>query len=217
MRLYLDTIDAREAAYAINTGLIYGLTSNPFLFEGKTDKPLVQTVSELLPYAHNELHVQVPGRTGDEYLKNGLAIYELDPKRIIIKIPVHREGLNGIKLLKEVGVRVTATAVTTSYQAILVGLLNVDYVAPFVTRISEAGYNGLKVIRRISKLYQMNNIKTLIIAASIRSVNQIIGALDAGAHAVTVKYPLFIRLLESPLSNKIIAQMNDAWNKIKFR
>lgn len=216
MRLYVDTVDRREAEEAVRSGLVYGITSNPFLFRSGLDKPLLRLVEELLPYVGNEFHVQVPGRSGEEYFRNGQRVFELDPKRIVVKIPTHREGVEGMRLLKEVGVRVTATAVTTVHQAIAVALLGVDYVAPFMARADESGYSGSELIRGIAEVYRVHGVKTLIIAASIRNPVQVVEAFRAGAHAVTVKHSLFRELAESPASRRIIGQMNEIWSRTEL-
>ena len=209
----MDTIILDEIKNAMNSGFVYGITCNPFLFKNDLKKPYKELIEELIPYVKNEFHVQVPGRDNKEYIQNAQRIYDIDPNKIIIKIPTWHEGIKAIKVLKETGVRITATAVTSVTQAIVVALLEVDYVAPFVTRLDESGYDGLKTLKDIIEIYRNNSVKTKILAASIRTPRQVIEAYKLGAYAVTVKYSLFTRLVESPVSQEIIKQMNNIWDK----
>jgi transaldolase len=214
MRLYVDTIILDEIKKAMESGFVYGITCNPFLFKNKLNKPFKKLIEDLVPHIKNEFHVQVPGHNRDELIKNAYEIYEIDPKKIIIKIPISSENVTVVKILKENDIKVTGTAVTSIAQAIVLALLNVDYIAPFVSRLDEAGYNGMSILKNIIEIYRINNVKTKIIAASIRTLKQVISAYKLGADAVTVKYDLFIRLIDSGFSHDIINQMNNVWSKI---
>ena len=213
MKLYVDTIVLDEIKDAMNSGYVYGITSNPFLFKNGLKKSYRELIEELAPYVRNEFHVQVPGRNHEEYIQYAHRIYDIDPSKIFVKIPTSREGIKAMKILKETGVRITATAVTSVTQAIAVALLEVDYAAPFVTRLDESGYNGLEILKDIIEIYRNNNIKTKIIAASIRTPRQVIEAYKLGAYGVTIKYDMFTKLVDSPISQEIIKQMNNIWDK----
>jgi transaldolase len=214
VRLYIDSIVKNEIVEAMGSGFVYGVTSNPFLFNSNSKVHLKNIVEELIPYVGNEFHVQVPGRDSDEYVKNALTIFNIDPKKLVIKIPMHSEGVKAMKVLKDVGVRVTATAVTNVVQGVVAALLGVDYVAPFVSRVDEAGYNGVEVVRQLAEVYRVHRVKTMIIAASIRTPTQLVNAFRAGADCATVKYSLFKSVVESATSNKIISQMNEIWRGV---
>ncbi len=214
MRLYVDSIVKNEIIEAIGSGFVYGVTSNPFIFSNGLKTSLKKLVTELLPYIGNEFHVQVPGRNCDEYVKNATIIYDIDPKKIVIKIPMHSEGVKAMKVLKEMGVKITATAITNVEQAIVAALLGVDYVAPFVARVDESGYSGIDVVRAIVEVYRVHKVKTLVLAASIRTPIQLVNAFMVGADCVTVKYSLLKSIVDSVVSNRVINQMNEIWKDI---
>lgn len=215
LRLYIDSIVKDEIIEAMESGFIYGVTSNPFILGSSVKKSLKSLVEELIPYVGNEFHVQVPGKNSDEYVRNAIAIHSIDAKKIVIKIPMHNEGVKAMKMLKEMGVRVTATAVTNVGQAILAALLNVDYVAPFVARVEESGYSGIDLIREIVEVYRVHRVRTLVLAASIRTPIQLIEVFKAGADCATVRYSIIRSFIESAVSNRIINQMNEFWKEIK--
>ncbi len=215
MRLYIDSIMKNEIVEAIESGFIYGVTSNPFIFSNNLKISLKSLVEELIPYIGNEFHVQVPGRDSSEYVKNALTIFNIDPKKVVIKIPMHSEGVKAMKMLKEVGVRITATAITNVIQGIVAALLGVDYVAPFIARVDESGYSGVELVKQLAEIYRIHKAKTLILAASIRTLTQLVNAFRAGADCATIKYSIFKNVVESDISSKIIFQMNEIWKEIK--
>jgi len=204
-----------EIVEAIESGFIYGVTSNPFIFSNNLKISLKSLVEELIPYIGNEFHVQVPGRDSSEYVKNALTIFNIDPKKVVIKIPMHSEGVKAMKMLKEVGVRITATAITNVIQGIVAALLGVDYVAPFIARVDESGYSGVELVKQLAEIYRIHKAKTLILAASIRTLTQLVNAFRAGADCATIKYSIFKNVVESNISSKIIFQMNEIWKEIK--
>ncbi len=216
MRLYVDTVDPREIDEAMGSGVVYGVTSNPFLYAERGVESLRSLVEELEPHVRNELHVQVPGRRNSELVDNALMVYEVNPRKIVVKIPAIAEGFKAMRQLKERGVRVTATAVTTASQAILASLVGADYVAPYVGRVDEAGYGGMELLRTIIEIYRAQRTDTMILAASMRSPGQVVEAYRLGADAVTVKYSMFRRLMESQLTEAIMRQVDDIWRGIRL-
>mgnify|MGYP001772664594 CR=1 FL=1 len=219
MRLYLDSAVPEEIRRGLETGLFYGVTMNPFLLRNHpllTSMSFTELVKMLEPLVEKEFHVQVPGNSFEELVKNALKVHAINPEKIFIKIPATPEGFKAISLLKKKGVRITVTAITSPAQAVLAALLGAEYVAPFTTRVYELGGDGMGLLRKILHLYRTHGVSTMVIAASIRSVDQVLKAFALGSHAVTIKYSLLQRLLLSEQTEEIVKEMNEAWKNIKF-
>ncbi|MGC8987986.1 transaldolase family protein [Infirmifilum sp.] len=218
MRIYLDSINPEEIKWAVENRLVYGVTMNPFLLKGVDTKKrsFIELIMELEPLVENEFHIQVPGINADELVKNALRVFSINEKKIVIKIPATEEGILAASILKRKGVRVTLTAVTTVNQALVANQIGVDYIAPFVTRVYELGGDGISLIKQIASIYKLNNSTTKIIAASIRSREQIVRAFLAGADAVTVKFDLLRKVLKSKKTSEIVEEMNKIWSNIIF-
>ena len=218
MRIYLDSINPEEIKWAVENRLVYGVTMNPFLLKGVDTKKrsFIELIMELEPLVENEFHVQVPGINADELVKNALRVFSINEKKMIIKIPATEEGILAASILKGRGVRVTLTAVTTVDQAVVANQIGVDYIAPFVTRVYELGGDGISLIKQIASIYKLNNSATRIIAASIRSREQIVRAFLVGADAVTVKFDLLRKILKSKKTLEIVEEMNNIWRNIVF-
>ena len=87
-----------------------------------------------------------------------------------------------------------------------------DYIAVYVNRISNSGLDGNKVIKTIKDAYKEHHIKTKIIGASYKNVQQVTDSLIAGADEVTVSKDLFEKLFDSNITNQSIKQFTKDYN-----
>ena len=77
------------------------------------------------------------------------------------------------------------TLVFSVSQAILCAQAGATYVSPFVGRLDQIGEDGIQLIQDIARVFCIHDIKTQILAASIRSPKQAEDAYKAGAHICT--------------------------------
>lgn len=131
----LDTIKGLYEYFPVD-----GVTTNPTILakEGKNPYEVLMAIREFIgPDA--ELHVQVVGKNADLIYEEAHMIRKRLGNNTFIKVPVTREGLKAIKVLKKNGFPVTATAIYTHMQAFLAGKAGADYAAPYVNRIDNLG------------------------------------------------------------------------------
>ena len=95
-------------------------------------------------------------------------------------------------------IKVNVTLCFSSAQALLAGKLGATYISPFIGRLDDIGTSGLNLIKEIVSIYNNYNkeIKTQVLAASIRSPLQVSQVAIMGAHVATIP-------------PKIITQMNN--------
>lgn len=82
---------------------------------------------------------QTWGSTVDEMYKNGMEISKRDRERIVIKVPVTKQGAEAATLLADSGVRICLTACYDSKQALIAGSMGVEYLAPYLGRYVISG------------------------------------------------------------------------------
>ncbi len=75
------------------------------------------------------------------------------------------------------------------------------YVSPFIGRLDDIGNEGMNIIYDIVQIFDIHDIDTEIIAASIRHPIHVTEAAKAGAHIATVPYKVFLQMLNHPLTN----------------
>lgn len=135
-----------------------------------------------------------------EKAKELLALYKaygIDQNRILIKIASTWEGIQAAKALEAEGIHCNLTLLFGLHQAKACADANVTLISPFVGRIldwykkaegvdhySIAKDPGVLSVKQIYTFYKQHQIKTEIMGASFRSVDQVLGL--AGCDLLTV-------------------------------
>jgi transaldolase len=98
------------------------------------------------------------------------------------------------------------TLVFSVSQALLCAAAGATYVSPFVGRLDQIGEDGIGLISDIAKAFCIHNIKTQILAASIRSPKQAEDAYLAGAHICTLPVKVFDSMFRHRLTDDGLKQ-----------
>lgn len=175
-----------------------GVTTNPSIL-AKAGRPPYESLKEIRALIGKEaqLHVQVTGGTREEMLGESRRIRKELGENTFIKVPVNREGLAAIRLMKKEGALVTGTAVYTRMQAYLAAEAGADYVAPYVNRIDNLGADGIRTTKDIHMLFQNNGLKTQVLAASFKNSQQVQELCLYGIGAATVSADVMESLLKN--------------------
>lgn len=211
MLLFLDTANKSCLEQRIATGLIDGITTNPSLLAQEAD-PLkaIKEICQLLP--HGDISVEVTEAEPRALYEQAKRIAAL-AENIIVKIPCYAPYVPVIEKLVQEEVALNITLVFTPLQGMIMAKLGVMYVSPFVGRLQDANLDGIAVIENMRTLFDLHDIETLILAASMRSQNLVEQALLAGADAVTVPPAIFDQLLDHPLTKKGMETFQNDWQK----
>jgi len=121
--------------------------------------------------------------------------------RIVVKVPMIKDGVKAIHWLTEHGIPTNCTLVFSAAQAILAAKAGARYVSPFIGRIDDINWDGLELIEQIAHIYTVQGFETQILAASIRSSLHIVKCAEAGADVCTCPYDTLIGLLKHPLTD----------------
>ena len=120
----------------------------------------------------------------------------VDPKRILIKIAATWEGVKAAAALKDQGIACNLTLIFSKAQAVLCGAAGLFLISPFVGRITDwykahgavvtsAGDDpGVRSVREIFDYFRAFDYKTVVMGASFRNVDQILGL--AGCDRLTI-------------------------------
>ena len=179
---YLDAIKEFYEYFPID-----GVTTNPTILskEGKNPYEVLMAIRDFIgPDA--ELHVQVVGRDAETMYEEAHMIRKRLGEKTFIKVPVTREGLKAIKILKKHDFPVTATAIYTHMQAFLAGKAGADYAAPYVNRIDNLGVDGIREAKEIHDIFRNNGLKTEVLAASFKNSQQALELAKHGVGAATI-------------------------------
>ena len=142
----------------------------------------------------------------DEYVDIG--------PNITIKVPLTPEGLKACKSLSEDDVPVNVTLCFSTAQAILAAKAGATYVSPFVGRVFDQSFDGIKLIEEISDVYATHKVTTKVLAASIRDVAKVSAAFRVGADICTIPSKIFTGMYKHILTDKGLELFNSDWEKL---
>lgn len=192
MELWLDTIDFDLIQNAVRQLLITGITTNPSILSklnGKCD----DTIKKLLDIQSGFLAVQVTADTPNKMIVQACHLNKLSD-RIIVKVPVTQNGLYVIRHLTRENISTMATAIFEPTQVYLSILAGAKYAAPYLGRIEKIDGN-LNSIKNMLAMIKIHNSSLKLLAASIKSKEQILDCLLSGCHAITLPEDTYKLLL----------------------
>lgn len=93
MKFFIDTANVNEIRAANDMGVIAGVTTNPSLI-AKEGRDYAETLAEIATIVDGPISGEVKATTTDAetMVKEGEAIYALDPKHMVVKIPMTAEA-----------------------------------------------------------------------------------------------------------------------------
>jgi len=214
MKIFLDCSDPDLIAYAVETGLVDGVTTNPSLMKKRGENPreVLERISELFPWDAS-ISAEVVGDTAEEMLEMATDYYQIAPN-ITIKLPCNREGLIACGDLSADGIPTNVTLIFSAAQAILAAKAGATYVSPFVGRVYDQYWDGIDFIEQIRQIYDKHNVDTDILAASIRNPHEVPACFRVGADVVTMPIDVFGRLFQHVLTDKGLEQFDRDWNTL---
>ena len=207
MKLFLDTAIVSDIEERLDTGLIAGVTTNPTLIR-KSGRDPWNVYTDIIELGVEDRSIEVNGDTSKELISNGVAVNKNYGNVATIKLPCTLEGLKACKYLTNIGLRVNMTLVFSSSQAILCSLAGATYISPFIGRMDDNSLTGLSLIADICDVYKKQDVKTKVLAASVRDVQSVGRAFEFGAHICTIPPKVFDAMSKHVLTDKGLAQFN---------
>ncbi len=214
MRFFLDTANVEDIKKANEMGVICGVTTNPSLIakEGRDFKEVIKEITDIVD---GPISGEVKATTVDAegMIKEGREIAAIHPN-MVVKIPMTVEGLKATKVLSSEGINTNVTLVFSAAQALLAARAGAAYVSPFLGRLDDISMPGIDLIQDIMDIFQVHDIKSQIIAASVRNPIHVIDCARAGADIATVPYSVIVQMTRHPLTDQGIAKFQEDYRKV---
>lgn len=187
MKILVDNADIQEIKKVYEFFPVTGVTCNPTILKKAGGNPY-DVLKEIRAFigADADLHVQVISAKAEDMVEEAHRIQEVLGKNTFIKIPVVKEGLKAMKMLSAEGANITGTAIYNQMQGYLAGMAGAHYVAPYVNRIDNLGYNGVQVAKDIHDMLKGAGLKTELLAASFKNSQQVLELAKYGLGASTI-------------------------------
>ena len=204
MKFFVDTAKIEDIKKANDMGVICGVTTNPSLIAKEGGKSQEEVLKEIAEIVDGPISGEVKATTVDAegMIEEGREIAKLH-KNMIVKIPMTVEGLNATKVLSSEGIKCNVTLIFSANQALLAARAGAAYVSPFLGRLDDISTPGIDLIQSIADIFaNYPEIKTEIIAASVRNPIHVTDCALAGADIATVPYNVIEQMTKHPLTDQ---------------
>lgn len=211
MKIFIDTANIDEIKEANTWGIVDGVTTNPSLI-AKEGRDLQEVINEICSIVDGPISAEVISLEADKMVEEAMELVKLH-KNIVIKIPMCIEGLKAVKILSEKGIKTNVTLIFSSQQALLAAKAGATYVSPFVGRLDDIGTTGVNLISDIATIFEVHEMNTQIIAASIRNPIHVSECAMAGSDIATVPFDVLKQMSKHPLTDIGIAKFLSDYEK----
>ncbi|MGQ9493445.1 MAG: transaldolase family protein [Anaerolineae bacterium] len=230
MSIYLDSAIPDEARQAMSLGFVQGITTNPALL-AKVKRPPTEVLRELGHICSGTVFYQLTAPTVAERRAEGEQILRLNDEfeeeedrhsvlkgdssllqlgRIGLKIPAATENMALVAEFSDKGVAVAVTALFSPAQAYLACEAGATYLLPYVNRMTRLRGDGLAFVRELAQICKAIDRGTEILAASIKSPEEAVQTLLAGAHHISAPLSVLLAMGHDPLSDEAVAEFAQA-------
>jgi transaldolase len=203
MKFFIDTANLNEIKEAYDLGVLDGVTTNPSLMakEGVTGEDNIrQHYKDICSIVDDNVSAEVISTSFEEMIKEGESLAAIDAK-IVVKIPMIKDGVKALKYLSGKGIRTNCTLIFSAGQALLAAKAGASFVSPFIGRLDDISHDGLELIAQIRDIYDNYGYDTEILAASIRHTMHLIQCAEIGADVATCPLKVITGLLKHPLTD----------------
>ncbi|CAI9395510.1 fructose-6-phosphate aldolase [Niallia sp. HCP3S3_B10] len=218
MKFFIDTANIDEIKKAYRFGILSGVTTNPSLVakEGVKFEDRIEEIAQVVSDVES-VSAEVPpdALTAEEMIQEAEELIKINggDEKITIKLPMTLAGLEATRYLSQKGIKTNVTLIFTVNQALLAAQAGATYVSPFLGRLDDISEDGVLLVEKIAKLFQIHNLDAQIIAASVRHPDHVTRVALAGAHIATIPYSLIEKLIQHPLTDQGMEKFASDWKK----
>lgn len=208
MKFFIDTADLDEIREAHELGVLDGVTTNPSLMAkvGVSGKENIMAhYKAICDIVDGDVSAEVISTDFEGMVREGEELAKIDDK-IVVKIPMIKEGVKAIKYFADKGIKTNCTLVFSAGQAILAAKAGATYVSPFIGRLDDIASDGIALIDQIVMIYENFGFDTQVLAASVRHVDHLIKCAELGADVATCPLKVITGLLKHPLTDSGLAK-----------
>jgi transaldolase len=214
MRIFLDTANIDEIRQAAKLGVLSGVTTNPSLVAKEKRQDMKAVIQEIASIVDGPISAEVLSLEPEAMIQEAREVSSWSPN-VAVKIPISASGLEAISVLSKEGIKTNLTLCFSLNQALLGAIAGATYVSPFVGRLDDIGHDGMQLVSEIVKVFDLYELPSQVIAASIRHPLHVVVAAQAGAHIATIPYTVLVQMIKHPLTDIGISRFAEDWRSIQ--
>ncbi len=200
MAIYVDTAIVTEAKLASQFGWVAGITTNPTLLAKSNLSPEV-TLKQLAQLIPGEVYYQLTASDFDGMVAEGNAAFELIGQQTVLKVPATSIGFQAVAHLSA-EIPCAVTAIYSASQAVVSAEAGAKYAIAYVNRATRLLGDGFALVQDMANVLKQSN--TEILAASIKSPEEAVKTLLAGAHHLTLPFDVLQAMTVHELSQQTV-------------
>jgi transaldolase len=89
-----------------------------------------------------------------------------------------------------------------------------DFIIPYYGRLERSGIDASERIAEMAELFHNQKLPTRILAASIKTPQEAIAALAAGAHDITAAPQVLLAMVSDPLTDLAVEKFSNDWHQL---
>jgi transaldolase len=219
LEIFLDSASIEEIK-SIDFMELDGVTTNPSLASKNITanlsseqkiKKYIEILKEISSLIDGPISAEVVCEDYESMISQGLEFSKI-AKNIIIKLPITKDGLKACKTLsQEHNLKINMTLCFSPIQALLAAKNGATYVSPFIGRLDDGCFDGIKLIKDINEIFSNYNFKTKILAASIRNTSHLNECIKIGVDALTLPKSLLVSAYKNVLTDQGMEIFRKDW------
>lgn len=210
LQLLLDSADPADWQTWLPSGLFRGITTNPTLLRRAgqpcTPSHLQALARQALDLGAREIHLQTWGAEATTAIAIGRQLAAIDRQRVLVKVPIDRQGIDTARQLLAEGIAITFTACYEAHQVLLAAGLGASYIAPYLGRISDGGRDGHAELITMQRCLDGVGSSTRLLVASLRQPSDLSRLAAAGLSCFTIAPAIAEALLNVEPTREAAAQ-----------
>lgn len=212
MKFFIDTANIAEIKRINEWGILDGVTTNPSLIAKESGKPFEAIIEEICAIVDGPISAEVIALDAAGMIEEGKKLAKIH-KNVTVKLPLIPEGLKACKALSSEGIKTNVTLCFSATQGLLAAKAGATFVSPFIGRLDDINLVGMELIHELAQIFTNYDLKTEVLAASIRGPRHVTEAALAGAHVATIPTKVFDQMVQHPLTDKGIETFMADWKK----
>ena len=212
MSLYLDSALINEVQFANELGWVSGITTNPALL-AQSELSSEDTLRELALSTPGEVFYQLTAPDLEGMQKEAHQAYKIIGESTVLKIPATLVGFKAVARLSP-EITCAVTAIFCPAQAVVAAEAGSKYAICYVNRATQLLGDGLALVRGMAKV--LSGSSTDILAASLKTPDEAVATLLAGAQHLTLPLKVLRELSEHELSQDTVAEFARTGDGIQY-
>jgi transaldolase len=205
MKIFLATARIADVAWGAAHGMLDGVVTSPALLVAEQNDDARAHLLELVRLVHGPVFATVQSIDAPGAYRDGRELAKLSDQ-VVVQLPLVEDTLGAMRRLQADGIRVAATHVFNTAQALLAARAGCAGVVTALDQLDAAGLDSLAVVREIRTAFDSSHAECDVIALGPASPAQFGRCAVAGADAVALSSEQCRALLIHPLTDRGVDQ-----------